>query len=131
MTACNGFVNWYARSLGITDISNWFLLRQSLAGINKLHAWVQSTANGRPKYGDILNHRINHVDVVIGFNGSILRRAAAGQGDGSKFSMHPRPRSEAERLQEYDVLKRVDGTGPYNWQNLEGWLDIELYFGAP
>ena len=33
-------------------------------------------------------------------------------------------------MQEYDVLRRVSGDSPYSWQRLEGWLDIELYFGS-
>lgn len=131
MTACNGFVNWYARQLGIKDISNWFELKKSLIAVNKQHAWVKSSANApRPKYGDILKHAILHVDVAIGFNSNILHRVAAGQGDGSQYSMHPRPRPPELISREYDVLMRVQGKGPYNWQNLEGWLDIELYFGT-
>ncbi len=131
MTACNGFVNWYALRLGIKGISNWFLLWQSLQGIQKGEAWVPATATGaKPKPGDILKHRINHVDVAIGFNGNILRRVGAGQGDGTIYSTHPRPRDPNSRAMEYDCLKRVDGTGPYNWQNLEGWLDIDLFFGT-
>jgi hypothetical protein len=136
MTACNGFVNWYARTLGIKDISNWFKLKQSLVAINKGYAWVASTANGpRPKYGDILQHKGTHVDVAIGFKGNILRRAAAGQCDGLRYCTHPRPPkspmpSQAEILQEYDVLMRVSGQAPYDWQKLEGWLDIDLYFGS-
>lgn len=121
-TACNGFVNWYAHSLGINDISNWFSLKKSLESVNKLHAWVQSAPNLRPQYGDILKHTVFHVDVAIGCNGNLLRRAAARQ------SNHKRPASQAEIMQEYDVLTRVTGKTPYNWQNLEGWLDIERYF---
>lgn len=142
LTACNDFVNWYARKLGINDISDWFNLKDALHKISKGYAWVESTANGpRPKYGDILRHKPKrHVDVAIGFtgpNGTILRRVAAGQGDGNRYSTHPRPPehklpSLEDRLKEYDVLRRVDdglsGRAPYNWQNLEGWLDIELYF---
>jgi hypothetical protein len=123
MTACNGFVNWYARSLGINDISNWFSLKESLERINKLHAWVESSPDTAPQYGDILKHKIFHVDVAIGFNDSLLRRVAAGQ------SYHKRPASQEKILQEYDVLTRVTGKAPYSWQNLEGWLDIERYFG--
>ncbi len=133
MTACNGFVNWYALRLGIKGISNWFLLWQSLQGIEKGDAWVAATAGAKPQPGDILKHRINHVDVAIGFigsNGNILRRVGAGQGDGTIYSTHPRPRDLQTRSMEYDCLRRVDGAGPYNWQNLEGWLDIDLFFGS-
>jgi len=128
MTACNGFVNWYAHQLGITGISNWFELEKSLKKCNKAHAWVPAASGARPKYGDILRHTVFHVDVAIGFKGNVLSRVAAGQGDGSKYSTHPRPRPQDQIMQEYDVLRRVSGSGPYNWQNLTGWLDIELFF---
>jgi hypothetical protein len=130
MTACNGFVGWYALRLGITGITNWFQLFQSLTGGPHGNAWVPASTKGaRPKPGDILKHTINHVDVALGFRGNILRRVAAGQGDGTIYSIHPRPRDAQTRAMEYDCLRRVDGTGPYNWQNLEGWLDIDLFFG--
>jgi len=130
MTACNGFVNWYALRLGVTGIQNWFELFQALTGGPHGDAWVAASAKApRPKPGDILKHKINHVDVALEFRGNILRRVAAGQGDGSIYSIHPRPRDAQTRAQEYDCLRRVDGTGPYNWQNLEGWLDIDLFFG--
>jgi hypothetical protein len=130
MTACNGFVNWYAQRLGIVGISNWFNLKQSLEGIGKGNAWVVTNASKLPQPGDILKHAITHVDVALGFAGNILRRVAAGQGDGTIYSTHPRPRDAKTRAMEYDCLRRINGAGPYNYQRLEGWLDIDLFFGS-
>ncbi len=124
-TACIDFVNWYARNLGITDISRWFQLKQALYSVHKGYAWVPATARGRPKYGDILKHSITHVDIAGDFTGDNLVRVAAGQ------SSHPRPIVHPEDVEkEYDAIKWVTGDKAYNWRNLEGWLDIELYFQA-
>lgn len=129
MTACNGFVGWYADKLGINGITNWFNLRDSLSAIKRQDAWVKSTPYTRPKYGDILKHTITHVDVSLDFSELILNRVAAGQGDGTIYSIHPRPRSRAEVALEYDVLRRVEGTKAYSPYRLEGWLDIEVFLG--
>jgi len=130
MTACNGFVGWYAGRLGIAGITNWFKLFQALAGGPHSDAWVPASTKGaRPKPGDILRHsNAFHVDVAIGLKGNILRRVGAGQGDGTMYSLHDPKRDPKIRALEYDCLRRVDGSGPYNWQNLEGWLDIDLFF---
>lgn len=132
MTACNGFVNWYAQQIGIKDITNWFNLKQALGYIYKTDAWVEPAAGLKPKYGDILRHKKYHVDVALDFEGPYLVRAAAGQGDGTEHSMHRRPPFTQEALlSEYDVLRRVRGDNPYDPAKLEGWLDIELYFSSP
>jgi hypothetical protein len=123
MTACNGFVGWYAGQLGIKGIASWFDLQKSLVSAKKPNAWVPSTAKVRPKYGDILRHTTFHVDVALDFDGDVLLRAAAGQ------SSHPRPTADVS--QEYDNVLRVRGKGPYNFQNLQGWLDLDLFFASP
>ncbi len=47
----------------------------------------------------------------------------AGQGGPS--------RNKAKQLiGGHDVLKRTYGTTPYDYKKLQGWIDIELYFGA-
>jgi hypothetical protein len=128
MSACNGFVAWYARELGITAkldkrFESWFKLEASLRACGMGHAWVPA-GTFDPGPGDILHHSRGgsgmHVDVAIGFTPDHrLIRAAAGQITFLK------PRNPDK---ETDVLKRVTGDGPYNFRNLIGWLDIDRFF---
>jgi hypothetical protein len=126
MSACNGFVGWYAGKLEITGIYSFFKLEDSLRKIGKGHAWVPADGTADPKTGDILHHTKGgtglHVDVCVGFaSGRRLIRAAAGQ------ITFQNPRNPAA---EFDVLKRVTGDKPYDFHNLLGWLDIERFFEA-
>ena len=86
-----------------------------LPTITKGHAWVKSAMGKRPEPGDILLHTGTHIDVAIEFKGDVFVRMAAGQG-GPRYG--------------YDILKRVTGTGDFNFANLVGWIDIDLYFKA-
>jgi hypothetical protein len=124
MSACNGFVSWYAGQLGITGIASWFKLEESMRNIGKGHAWEAADGKSDPQQGDILHHSKGgtglHVDVCIGFTSDRkLVRAAAGQ----ITFLKPR---DPDR--EFDVLKRVTGSAPYDYHNLLGWLDIEQFF---
>jgi hypothetical protein len=124
MTACNGFASWYAGRMGITGIDSYFNLEAALAKIGKSHAWVPADGSRKPAYGDILHHTQGgtglHVDVCIGFTkDGRLMRAAAGQ---TLFKSPRKPEAET------DVIKRVTGTGPFNFRNLVGWLDLEKFF---
>jgi hypothetical protein len=115
MTSCNAFVGWYAGQLGSTKYLGRFDLETFLPSIGKGNAWVKSTPYARPKYGDILRHTSFHVDVCLDFEGDVLTRAAAGQGGKSVGC---------------DILKRVRGTGAYDYKKLQGWVDLELYFDS-
>lgn len=124
MSACNGFVSWYAGNLGISGLASWFKLADSMRKAGKGHAWVAADGRSEPQPGDILHHSRGgtglHVDVCVGFTKErYLVRAAAGQITFLK------PRNPDR---EFDVLKRVTGTAPYNFRNLIGWLDIEQFF---
>jgi hypothetical protein len=126
MSACNGFVGWYAQKMGITGIESFFQLEKSLRANGKGHAWVPADGTSKPDLGDILHHRQAgtglHVDVCIGFTtGGQLVRAAAGQ------ILFKSPRNPD---MEFDTLMRVTGTHPYDYHNLLGWLDIDKYFDA-
>jgi hypothetical protein len=121
-TVCIDFVCWYGGQMGITGIGSYFDLKNSLSKIKKDYAWMPATEDARPQCGDILRHTAFHVDVALGFDGDVLLRAAGGQ------SSHPRPKADVS--DEYDVVKRVRGLGPYDSQKLQGWLDIEKFFGA-
>jgi hypothetical protein len=114
MTGCNAFAGWYASQLGSAHYLGRFDLVTFLPSIGKGHAWIKSASGRRPQYGDILLHTGLHEDVALDFDGNILNRIAAGQGG---------------RSVGYDILCRVRGKGPYNFANLQGWVDLDLYFG--
>lgn len=114
MTGCNAFVGWYGRALGAPEYLGRFDLSTFLPSVGKGHAWVKSSGARRPKYGDILRHKSFHVDVCAGYDGDVLLRIAAGQGGKSAGC---------------DILKRVRGKAAFSPANLEGWIDLELYFG--
>ena len=118
MTGCNGFTGYYAAMLGqpIGRPLGVFEIEATLKQYNMGHAWVPSTADNRPKYGDICRwHTKYHVDVSLDFEGEIWTHADAGQGGKSTG---------------YDILKRVRETKPYSHTWLKGWIDIDLAFGA-
>jgi hypothetical protein len=123
LTACGGFAGKFAGLIGITGIASVFDLKQSLDDAGKSHAWVPASSGVNPQVGDILRHTIFHVDVAAGWDGRKLKRVAAGQ------SFHPRPTKNVEG--EFDCLKWVTGASSYNSANLQGWLDLDLFFGAP
>jgi hypothetical protein len=115
MTGCNGFTGWYGTRLGSKTYLGGFDLQGIVKKAGRPDAWVRSTNDNRPSFGDILRHASFHVDVALDFDGDVLLRAAGGQGG---------------RSMGCDVIKRVRGAGPYNPTKLEGWIDIDIYFGS-
>lgn len=115
MTGCNAFAGWYGQQLGSSLYLGRFDLATYLPSHGKGHAWVKSAAGKKPQPGDILIHTGLHEDVCIGFVGEVLHRMAAGQG-GKGMGC--------------DLLCRVPGKGSYSAAGLQGWVDIDLYFGA-
>jgi hypothetical protein len=124
LTACNGFVGWYARTLRATvagtkapaDYLGGFELEAIITKIGMGHAWVKCTQDARPKYGDIYRHAIHyHVGVALDFDGDIWKHVDAGQG-GPKTG--------------YDILKQTRDDKPYDFKDLKGWIDIEVYYGT-
>jgi len=111
LTACMGYVAHYCSRMGITPNLGRFDLDTYLPAIQKEQTWVRSGPGKKPQYGDILLHTGIHIDVSMGFDGNVLIRGAAGQGI----------------VGQADVVCRVRGKGPYNYANLKGWVDIELY----
>jgi hypothetical protein len=122
LTACGGFATKFGSLIGITDIGSYFELQKSPSEAKKSHAWVPASSGVDPQVGDILRHTAYHVDVAAGWDGRKLIRVAAGQ------SYHPRPATNVEN--EFDALKWVTGTGPYDSTKLQGWLDLDKYFGG-
>jgi hypothetical protein len=124
MTACNEFVGWYGRKLGITDNVGRFDIETHLKAMGKAHAWVKSAADVQPpKPGDILRHTAFHMDVALHLRDGVLYRVAAGQGGPI--------RKDGKLVGGCDILKRVKGNGPYDYTKLQGWIDIDLFFGPP
>lgn len=117
MTGCNGFAGWYGTQLGSPLYLGRFDLATYLPSHGKGHAWVKSVEGKKPQPGDILIHTGLHEDVCLGFEGEALLRIAAGQG-GKGMGC--------------DLLSRVPAPGkytPYTAAKLQGWVDIDLYFG--
>jgi hypothetical protein len=116
-TCCMDFVGWYAGQLAaalsfkMTENLGRFTIDQ---GIAKPAAWIKTTPEPKPRYGDILLHTGIHIDVAIGFEGDRLWRVAAGQGI----------------VKQRDIIMRVKGGAAYNYQKLKGWVDIDVYFGG-
>ena len=122
LTACGGFAGHFSDLIGITGVRSYFELEKSLAEAGKSYAWVAASSGASPQIGDILRHTVFHVDVAAGWDDRKLKRVAAGQ------SSHPRPTKNVEN--EFDALKWVTGKAAYNPANLQGWLDLDRYFGA-
>lgn len=123
-TACGGFASKFGGLIGITGITSYFDLEKSLSDAGKSHAWVAASSGAKPQIGDILRHTVYHVDVAAGWDGARLKRVAAGQ------SNHPRPTTSDKVEKEFDALKWLTGGAAYNSANLQGWLDLDKYFGA-
>jgi hypothetical protein len=115
MTTCNEFVGWYAAQLGSKKYLGRFDLVTYLPTIGKENAWVKSTEDARPKYGDICRHTAFHVGVSLDFDGDVWNHVDSGQG-GPKAG--------------HDVIKRTRGTNPYDFKKIQGWVDLDLYFAS-
>lgn len=114
LTCCNGFVGWYGSQLGSKTYLGGFDLKGIVTKAGNPEAWVDSTSDNWPRYGDILRHTAFHVDVALDFDDDVLVRAAGGQG--GKSAGH-------------DIIRRVRGTGPYDPKKIMGWISIATYFG--
>jgi len=133
-TVCIDFVCWYAKEMKINIISSippskvnvkadgFFSLKETLGKCGKRHAWVSAANGTQPQCGDILRHTAYHVDVALEFVAGSLVRVAGGQ------SSHVRPTNDVSK--EFDNVMRVDRKVKYDPRKLQGWLDLDLYFGA-
>ena len=118
MTGCNGFTGWYTTMLGqpVSKPLGVFEIETFLKRYKMEAAWVPSTKDNRPQYGDVVRWKTKyHVCVSEGFDGDTWNHVDAGQG-GSKTT--------------YDILKRVREKEPYHHSWLIGWLNIEAAFGS-
>lgn len=131
-TVCIDFVVWYSQQMEVNlyktidpkvlnlNVDGFFNLEATLKKAGKSHAWVPSTSQKLPQFGDILRHTVWHVDISLGMDKGILERVAGGQ------SSHPRPTEDVSK--EYDNIKRIRGKKEYDPKDLQGWLDLDLFF---
>jgi hypothetical protein len=113
VTTCNGFVGWYGDMLGSKKALGQFEMEKNLKRMGKAHAWVKAAPGLRPKYGDIFRPKKFHMGISLDFEGDMWNTAESGQGG---------------RKSGFDILKRKQT--PWNVNDLQGWIDIELYFGV-
>ncbi len=112
-TTCNEFVGWFGRALGSKDYLGRFDIETHLAKVGKGYAWVPSKDGARPKYGDIFRPKSFHMGISLNFDGDKWNTVESGQG-GPKAGR--------------DIIKRKQTT--YDGSTLQGWVDLELYFGS-
>jgi hypothetical protein len=115
LTSCNAFTGWYSTTLGSSKYLGRFDLETYLPSIGKGHAWVKSTPDARPKFGDICRHTKFHVGISLDFEGDVWTHVDGGQGGPSSGR---------------DVIKRIRSQQSYDYTKLQGWVDIDLYFGG-
>jgi hypothetical protein len=113
MTTCNAFTGWFGNQLGSKLYLGRFDLDTYLPKNGKGDAWVKSTPDTRPKFGDICRYSKFHVGVSLDFEGEIWTHVDSGQG-GKKMG--------------FDVIKRIRDKEAYSHTKLLGWVDIEAYF---
>jgi hypothetical protein len=113
MTTCNEFVGWFGTQLGSTKYLGRFDIEAELTRMKKGQAWVSATSGARPKYGDIFRPKKFHMGISLDFEGDKWNTVESGQGG---------------REQGYDIIKRKRTIWDAN--ALQGWVDLELYFGA-
>jgi hypothetical protein len=113
MTTCNAFTGWFGNQLGSKLYLGRFDLDTYLPKNGKGDAWIKSTPDTRPKYGDICRYAKFHVGVSLDFEGDIWNHVDSGQGGKSVG---------------YDVIKRKRDDTAYTHAKLLGWVDIEVYF---
>ncbi|MCS7025095.1 MAG: hypothetical protein NZV14_09860 [Bryobacteraceae bacterium] len=104
MTACNGFTGWYSATLGRPGLGVFDL--KGVAG----RAFIESGKEALPQYGDVFRSKTLHVGVCLECDGKTWKVIHAGQGGKSVGQ---------------DILGRRQG--PFQPENLLGWVDIELW----
>jgi hypothetical protein len=133
VTSCNSFAGEYARAvvkiyLGAIDP------HAHLKSIKKDHAWVDATAEGRPKKGDIVKEKGQHVFVSVNFReDGKWETVMGGQGGpqyAAKSTTDPDGTERWPLIGGRDLIKRIDKDA-YEPGKLEGWIDIELITTDP
>lgn len=122
LTSCNSFVGVYSMALGLPNLGA-FRLHELLIKLKKQDAWVKSTADTRPKYGDIVRHEAFHMDVSLDSEGDTWHSVDGGMG-GPHYDPHT-----GAYLGGHDIVRRVEHS-PYHWKKILGWVDLELFVGS-
>ena len=114
LTTCNEFVGWFGTQLGSQKFLGQFPIKDELPKWGRAHAWVDAASGARPKYGDIFRPKKFHMGISLDFEGNMWNTVESGQGGRSQ---NPRR----------DIIKRKQDV--WKPHELEGWIDIELFFG--
>lgn len=112
LTSCNAFTGWFSRKIGSDTSLGFFELESELKKQGREIAYVSASSGARPKYGDIFRATSFHVGVSLDC-GSEWETAEGGQGG---------------KTRGVDSVCRKKR--PYNAANVQGWIDIDLYFAA-
>ena len=112
LTSCNAFTGWFSGQLGCDRTLGFFEMEQELKKMGREIAWVDASSGARPKCGDIFRAKSYHVGVSYDSEGQ-WETCEGGQGGPSQW---------------YDIIKRKKRD--YVADNLQGWIDIELFFAA-
>lgn len=110
MTTCNEFVGKFGATLGSKNYLGTFFLDTLLAKWGK---GARLGAVRRRRTAEVRRQfRVLHMGISLHCNGDEWNKAESGQG-GKNLA--------------YDVIKRNKST--YPGSALQGWVDLELYFG--
>ena len=132
LTSCNSFAGEYSRAvvgvyLGAIDP------HQFLTTIKKQHAWVAATGDARPKKGDIVKGKGQHVFVSIKFDDNGKWHTVEGGQGGPQYATTQEKDVDGTPIWPlkggHDIVKRSE-KDQYDSSQLEGWIDLELFVGA-
>lgn len=129
-TTCNEFVGAYGRKLGFVGNLGRFNIAEYLKSIGRGEAWVPSTPDAKPKYGDICRFRSFHMGIALTWDYDSSAEEpwtwyTVESGQGGKSSRH-----DIIRRKKYPDLGNLPNPTPrYTSELLRGWVDIEILFG--
>ena len=108
MTGCNGFTGWYGRKMGSSTYLGVFDLQGVVKKAGRPGAWVPSTRENRPQYGDIAQEHAHRAQVRRDLL-AILRGRPAGVRQQFLRRLQPSPRIAAGRGPRQRALRNLEG----------------------
>lgn len=115
LTTCNAFTGEFGKALGSGGgLFAGFMVDDLLKKNGKGAAWVPSSDDVRPGYGDIFVKlpRYSHMGISLGFKDGTWNTVESGQG----------------KVGERDIIARKHRT--FDSSALAGWVDIEVFFAG-